>query len=114
MMGGAFMSKLKIGFYWASTCGGCEVAVLDINEKILDTLKIADIVFWPAAIDTKYRDIEAMVDESVDICFFNGSIRNEENERLAKLLRKKSRILIAFGSCTCGGGVPGLDRKSVV
>ena len=38
--------KLKIAFYWAS-CGGCEIAVLDINEKILDVVQIADIVFWP-------------------------------------------------------------------
>ena len=28
-------SKLKIAFYWAASCGGCEIAVLDINEKIL-------------------------------------------------------------------------------
>jgi len=111
------MSKIKIGFYWASTCGGCEVAVLDINEKILDTLKVADIVFWPVAMDIKYKDIEAMGDKSVDICFFNGSIRNEENEHLAKLLRNKSRILVSFGSCACGGGVPGLanlhNRRTV-
>jgi F420-non-reducing hydrogenase small subunit len=102
------MSKLKIGFYWASTCGGCEVAVLDINEKILDALKVADIVFWPVAMDVKYKDIEAMDDKGVDVCFFNGSIRNEENEHLAKLLRGKARILISFGSCACSGGVPGL------
>ena len=37
--------KLKIAFYWAASCGGCEIAVLDLNEKILDVVKIADIVF---------------------------------------------------------------------
>jgi F420-non-reducing hydrogenase small subunit len=46
--------KLKIAFYWASSCGGCEIAVLDLNERILDVVKIADIVFWPVAIDVKY------------------------------------------------------------
>ncbi|MGF3554082.1 MAG: oxidoreductase, partial [Thermoplasmatota archaeon] len=109
--------KLKIAFYWAASCGGCEIAVLDINEKILDVIKIADILFWPVAIDTKYKDIEKMADKNIDVCFFNGAIRTEEQEYLAKLLRKKSKIMIAFGACAVNGGIPGLanvaDRQEV-
>jgi F420-non-reducing hydrogenase small subunit len=37
------MGKLKFAFYWAASCGGCEIAVLDINEKILDVLAAAVI-----------------------------------------------------------------------
>jgi len=106
------MEKLKIAFYWAASCGGCEIAVLDINEKILDIIAIADIVFWPVALDYKYKDVEAMPDKSIDICFFNGAIRTEENEHMAKLLRKKSKILVAFGSCAHEGCIPGLANIS--
>jgi len=109
--------KLKIAFYWAASCGGCEVAVLDVNEKILDVVAAADIVFWPVAMDIKYKDVEAMPDKSIDACFFNGAIRTEENERMAKLLRQKSKILVAFGSCANDGCVKSLanlwDRKTV-
>ena len=109
--------KLKIAFYWAASCGGCEIAVLDINEKILDVVELADIVFWPVAIDVKYKDIEAMPDKYIDICFFNGSVRTEEHEHMAKLLRKKSKTLVAFGSCAQEGCIPGLanlhDRKEI-
>jgi len=109
--------KLKFAFYWAASCGGCEIAVLDIDEKILDVVAIADIVFWPVAMDVKYKDVEAMPDKYIDVCFFNGAIRMEEQEHMAKLLRKKSKILIAFGSCAQLGGVPGLanvaDKKEV-
>ena len=109
--------KLKIGFYWAASCGGCEIAVLDINEKILDVVKLADIVFWPVAMDVKYKDVEAMPDKYIDICFFNGSIRSEEQEYMAKLLRRKSKTLVAFGSCAQEGCIPGLanlhDRKEI-
>lgn len=101
-------NKLKIAFYWAASCGGCEIAVLDINEKILDVIAIADIVFWPVALDFKYKDVEAMADNSIDVCFFNGSIRSEEQEHIAKLLRKKSKVLMAFGACAVHGGIPGL------
>ena len=100
--------KLQFAFYWAASCGGCEIAVLDIDEKILDVVEVADILFWPVALDTKYKDVEAMKDGSIDVCFFNGSIRTEEQEHLAKLLRKKSKVLVAFGSCAVNGGIPGL------
>jgi F420-non-reducing hydrogenase small subunit len=100
--------KLKIAFYWAASCGGCEVAVLDVNEKILDVVAAADIVFWPVAIDVKYKDVEAMPDKSIDATFFNGAIRTEENEKMAKLLRQKSKILVAFGSCANDGCVKSL------
>jgi F420-non-reducing hydrogenase small subunit len=102
------MEKLKFALYWTASCGGCEIAVLDINEKILDVVKLADIVLWPVALDFKYKDVEAMPNKSIDVCFFNGAIRNSENEHMAKLLRKKSKVLVAFGSCACEGGIPGL------
>ena len=101
-------TKLKIAFYWAGSCGGCEIAVLDLNEKILDVVQIADIVFWPVALDIKYKDVENMADKSIDITFFNGSIRNSEQEHMAKVLREKSKTLVAFGSCAHQGSVPGL------
>jgi len=109
--------KLKFAFYWAASCGGCEIAVLDVDETILDVVALADIVFWPVAIDIKYKDVEAMPDRSIDVCFFNGAVRNEEQEYLAKLLRGKAKVLVAFGSCAHLGGVPGLanisDRKEI-
>jgi len=113
------MSKetLKIAFYWAASCGGCEIAVLDINEKILDIIQLADIVFWPVAMDIKYKNVENMPDKSIDLCFFNGSVRNEEQEHMAKLLRQKAKVLIAFGSCAHEGCIPGLanlhNRKEI-
>jgi F420-non-reducing hydrogenase small subunit len=106
------MAKLKFAFYWAASCGGCEVAVLDINEKILDVAKIADIVFWPVALDFKYKDVEALPEKSVDVCFFNGAVRNSEQEHVARLLRDKSKVMVAFGSCACFGGIPGLANVS--
>ena len=99
------MEKLKFAFYWAASCGGCEIAVLDVNEKILDIVAKADILFWPVAMDIKYKDVEAMPDKHIDVCFFNGAIRTEEQEHMAKLLRKKSKVLVAFGSCACDGCV---------
>lgn len=106
--------KPKFAMYWAASCGGCEIAVLNTHEKVLDVDANFDVVFWPVAMDAKYKDVEAMEDGSILLTLFNGGIRNNENERLAKLLRRKTKLLVAFGSCACEGCVPGLANLSPV
>jgi F420-non-reducing hydrogenase small subunit len=100
--------KGKLANYWAASCGGCEIALLGINEKILDVANAFDIVLWPVAIDAKVRSIEKMEDKSIDLCLFNGAIRTSEQEYMARLLRAKSKVMIAFGSCAQEGCIPGL------
>src|SRR5512144_2223044 len=100
--------KPKFAMYWAASCGGCEIAVLNIHEKILEVDANFDVVFWPVAMDAKYKDVEAMEDKSILLTLFNGAMRNDENEEIARLMRRKSQILVAFGSCATDGGIPGL------
>ena len=104
--------KIKLAIYWGAACGGCCVSVLDTHEKLLDIVAAADLVFWPIAMDIKYKDIEAMDDQSIDLTLFNGAIRNSENKRMAQILRKKSKILVAYGACAYMGGIPGLANFS--
>ena len=101
-------NKPKLAFYWAASCGGCEISITELGMRLVDVSEKADIVFWPAAMDFKYDDVRAMADNEIDISFFNGAIRNTENEEIAHLLRQKSKTLIAFGSCSHLGGIPGL------
>ncbi len=105
-------AKPKFAMYWAASCGGCEIAVLNIHEKILDVDANFEVVFWPVAMDAKYKDVEAMEDGSILLTLFNGGIRNDENEHIARLLRRKSKILVAFGSCANEGCIPGLANLS--
>lgn len=112
------MEKPKVAFYWCASCGGCEEAVVDLAEKILDVVAAVDIVFWPVALDFKRSDLEAAPDGSLAVSFINGAVRTSEQEEMAKLLRRKSGLLVAFGSCSHLGGVPGLanlwDRQSIL
>ena len=105
-------SKPKLALYWATSCGGCEIAVLDIEERILDVAEHFDIVFWPVALDFKTKDVEAMPDGGITVCLFNGAIRTDDNEYMAKLLRQKSKLLVAFGSCAHDGGIPALGNTT--
>jgi F420-non-reducing hydrogenase small subunit len=102
--------KAKLALYWAASCGGCEIAVVRLYAKILDVAEFFDIVFWPCIMDFKYKDVEALPDKSIDLCLFNGAIRNSEQEYMAHLLREKSKVLVAFGACAHTGGIPGLGN----
>jgi F420-non-reducing hydrogenase small subunit len=110
----AAATKPRFAMYWASSCGGCDIAVLNIHELLLELDRRFDVVFWPAAMDAKYDDLRAMDDGSIDLCLFSGGIRNDENAEMAHLLRAKSKVLVAFGSCACEGCIPGLANLSTV
>lgn len=109
--------KPRVAFYWCASCGGCEEAVVDLAERILDVVAAVDIVFWPVALDFKRKDVEAMDDGAILATFINGAIRTTEQEEMVQLLRRKTQVLVAFGSCSHLGGIPGLanlwDRESI-
>jgi F420-non-reducing hydrogenase small subunit len=102
--------KPKIAMYWAASCGGCEIALVNLHEKILALDAAFEFFFCPCLLDTKIKDLEALDDGELAITLFNGGIRTEENRELARLLRQKSQILIAFGSCASAGCIPSLGN----
>jgi F420-non-reducing hydrogenase small subunit len=103
-------SKRTLSVYWASSCGGCEVALLNLHERLLQVEAAFQLVFCPCLVDTKIKDVQAMADGAIDVTLFNGSIRTQENLDMAHLLRRKSRLLVAFGACATSGGVPALSN----
>ena len=100
--------KLQIAIYWGAACGGCDVSILDTNEFILVVDEVADVRLWPIAADGKYSDVKAMADGELDVVLMNGAVRNSENEEIAQLLRRKSKVFVAYGSCASFGGIPSL------
>jgi len=101
------MEKPKIALYWCSSCGGCEESVLDLAEDLLDLAESVDVLFWPVAIDMKYQDVEMIPDGGITATLINGAVRMDNQEQMAKMLRKKSRLIIDLGSCAHLGGVVG-------
>lgn len=102
------MAKPKVAICWLGGCGGCDEAVVDINEVLLRVAEAVDIVFWPVALDFKYDTIKLMKDGEIVLSIVNGNVRNSEQEEVARMLRKKSQLVLAFGACACFGGTPGL------
>jgi F420-non-reducing hydrogenase small subunit len=102
--------KPKLAMYWAASCGGCEISVLNIHEHILTVDEIFDIAFFPCIADFKTHHVESYPDGYIDVCLWNGAIRNSEGEHMAHLLRQKSKVLVAYGSCAYEGCIPALSN----
>jgi len=100
--------KIKIAVNRGATCDGCDMALIDIDQLLLDLFDVADLVFAPTYMDAKYEDVEKMPDGYITATLVHGSMRDEENVHMVKLLRKKSQLMVAFGACSSFGGVPAL------
>ena len=103
-------NKPMLAMYWAASCGGCEIATLNIGEHILTVDAVFDLAFFPCIADFKVKDVEGYPDGYIDLCLYNGAVRTSENEEMAHLLRQKSKVLVAFGSCAYEGCIPALSN----
>ncbi|MFX0133118.1 MAG: hypothetical protein ACFFDN_05690, partial [Candidatus Hodarchaeota archaeon] len=78
---------IKVGFMQLSSCWGCHQSLLNLHEELLEILPLIEIVYWPAVIDVKEKDLEAMSDGSIDVGFIEGMIRTEQDLNHVKLIR---------------------------
>lgn len=94
--------KVKLAMQNLSYCGGCEIALADLGQNLLDLLsERIDFVYGPLFMSSKDYD-------DVDIMLITGAVRTEEDIEQIKKAREKARYLVCFGSCACFGGIPGL------
>ena len=105
-------AKPKLAIFGAASCGGCDIAIVNIHEHILEVAAVFEIVLWPTIMDGKYSEIEAMEDGEITVTLVSGSMRTDETVHLARLLRRKSKLMVAFGSCASEGCIPGLANLS--
>jgi len=91
--------KLKIALIGLTSCEGCQFAILDLGEKILDVFNQVDLV--------EFRLLEEEPDKSkkYDICFIEGAAITKEQIKFLKYVRRKTKTLVALGNCAALGGV---------
>jgi len=95
--------KPRIGVFSLTSCEGCSLAILELEDQLLDILGAVEVV--------NFR--EGMTERSweVDVGFVDGAVSTPEDEREAKHLRESCRTLVAIGACACLGGVNTLKNR---
>lgn len=108
----------RIAEEWFAVCGGCEVSILDLGEKLLDLLPQLDFVHMPVIMDHKLLgqtgDGKEIDIPEADVGIISGGVRTSENKEVAEEMRKKCKVIVALGSCACFGGIPALANMSTV
>ena len=97
--------KVKIGTMWFGGCSGCHLSIADFHESLIDVMEFADFEFSPVLMDTKYDEVPEL-----DILIVEGGIRNDEKRELSEMLNEKANMVIAYGTCSCYGGIPGIGN----
>jgi NAD-reducing hydrogenase small subunit len=97
-------SKARLATVWLGGCAGCHMSLLDLDERIVDVLGLVDLVYSPVA------DIKEFP-EGVDVTLVEGAVCNEENLHLAREIRERSKLVVAFGDCAVTGNVPSMRNR---
>lgn len=96
--------KIKVALYKFGACAGCQLQILNLNEHILDLLKVVNLEY---IVEFKSDNI----DDNYDIGLIEGGITCEEDIERLKILRERSKFLIAIGACATYGGIIALKNQ---
>ncbi len=92
--------KVRLNVEWLSACGGCDVAIVDLHERILEVLAAVEVLHFPVLTDIKEYP-------PADVGIISGAIRNEHDRHNAEKMRAACKQIVAFGTCAVYGGIPG-------
>ena len=95
------MSKKRIATVSLAGCFGCHMSLLDIDERLLDLMQVADIDRSPLT-DLK------VFSQDCDIGLIEGGCCNEDNVEVLQEFRRRCEILVSVGHCAVTGGLPAM------
>jgi coenzyme F420-reducing hydrogenase gamma subunit len=94
-------SKARLAVHKFSSCDGCQLALLNLGEPLLELPNLVDIVHFaeagPLAPDAK-----------ADVALVEGSISTPHDIERLKQVRANSGYLISIGACATAGGLQAL------
>jgi sulfhydrogenase subunit delta len=89
--------KPKIAIFSLTSCEGCSLAILELEDELLDILNAVEIVNFREGMTERSWDI--------DIGFVDGAVSTPEDEQEVKHMRDHCKTLVAIGACACLGGL---------
>jgi NAD-reducing hydrogenase small subunit len=77
------------------------MSLIDLDERLLDIFSRADLVYGPLV---DFKEFP----ENVDVCLVEGAVSSEDDLHKIKLVRERTKTIIAFGDCAVTSNVPGM------
>jgi len=95
------VTKRKLATVWLDGCSGCHMSLLDMDERLLELSEEFDLVYSPL-VDYK------IFPEGVDVALVEGAVSSDDDENRIRMIRKRTKMLVALGDCAVTGNVPSL------
>jgi NAD-reducing hydrogenase small subunit len=95
------VSRRKLATVWLDGCSGCHMSLLDMDERLIELSERFDLVYSPLV---DYKVFPA----DVDIALVEGAVSSEEDESKIRMIRARTKTLVALGDCAVTGNVPSL------
>ena len=95
------MDRLRLAVHKFSSCDGCQLALLNAGEALLELASTVEIVHF---LEAGPNAPEA----EVDIALVEGSISTAEEAARIRQVRQHSRWLVTMGACATSGGLQAL------
>jgi NAD-reducing hydrogenase small subunit len=95
------VTKPRVATVWLDGCSGCHMSLIDLDERLLDIFERADLVYGPLV---DFKEFP----ENVDVCLVEGAVSSEDDLHKIKLVRERTKTIIAFGDCAVTSNVPGM------
>jgi NAD-reducing hydrogenase small subunit len=100
------MRRARLATVWLDGCSGCHMSVLDIDEAIIAIAKRIEVVYGPLVDAQEFP-------KAVDVVLIEGAISSQEDLEKVRLIRQRSKLVIALGDCAVTGNVPAMRNQIV-
>ncbi len=98
------MSKPKVAFFDFASCEGCQIEFTNYGDKaFLELLNHVDVVEFREA-------MSETTTEPIDIALIEGSFTREADRARLEDIRRRAKIVIAYGQCAATGGINALKN----
>jgi len=93
--------KPKLAVWKFASCSGCQLALLDCENELLEIAERVEIASFP-------KVSRAVMKGPYDLSLVEGSITTPHDEERIHKVRRASKTLVTIGACATAGGIQAL------
>ncbi len=94
-------ARPRVGVAKLTSCDGCQLTLLDLEDHLLDIVAAFEIVEFPEATSNRSSG-------PYDVLLVEGSVSTPEQVEWIGELRRRAGVLVTIGACATAGGIQAL------
>jgi NAD-reducing hydrogenase small subunit len=98
------MRKTRLATVWLDGCSGCHMSLLDLDEALIPLAGKVDLVYGPLVDAQEFP-------KSVDVVLVEGAVSSQDDLEKARLIRARSKVVVALGDCAVTSNVPAMRNN---